>query len=45
MRVGIDTGDVVVSTLGDRGDDDFVVVGPTVNRAAGCRRRAAGPAS
>ena len=33
MRVGIDTGDVVISTLGERGDD-FVAVGPTVNRAA-----------
>ena len=34
MRVGIDTGDVVVSTLGDRGGAEFVVVGPTVNRAS-----------
>ncbi len=33
-RVGIDTGDVVVSTLGDRRGQDFVVVGETVNRAA-----------
>jgi class 3 adenylate cyclase/tetratricopeptide (TPR) repeat protein len=41
MRVGIDTGDVVVSTLGERGDDDFVAVGPTVNRAA--RLQAAAP--
>ncbi len=44
MRVGIDTGDVVVSTLGARGargDDDFVAVGPTVNRAA--RLQAAAP--
>src|SRR4051794_12511386 len=35
MRVGIDTGDVVVSTLGDRGETErgaFVAVGPTVNR-------------
>jgi class 3 adenylate cyclase/tetratricopeptide (TPR) repeat protein len=41
MRVGIDTGEVVVSTLGDRGVDDFVVVGETVNRAA--RIQAAAP--
>lgn len=34
MRVGIDTGEVVVSTLGDRGDGEFVVVGESVNRAA-----------
>ncbi|MGH8912852.1 MAG: ATP-binding protein, partial [Acidimicrobiia bacterium] len=34
MRVGIDTGEVVVSTLGERGDSDFVVVGEAVNRAA-----------
>ncbi|GAB3991805.1 AAA family ATPase [Nocardioides marmoraquaticus] len=33
VRVGIDTGEVVVSTLGERGDA-FVAVGPTVNRAA-----------
>ena len=40
MRVGIDTGEVVVSTLGERGDG-FVAVGPTVNRAA--RLQAAAP--
>ena len=40
MRVGIDTGDVVVSTLG-RGDGAFVAVGSTVNRAA--RIQAAAP--
>ena len=34
MRVGIDTGDVVVSTLGERAGHEFVAVGPTVNRAA-----------
>jgi class 3 adenylate cyclase/tetratricopeptide (TPR) repeat protein len=34
MRVGIDTGDVVVSTLGDRPGQDFVVVGEIVNRAS-----------
>lgn len=34
MRVGIDTGEVVVSTLDERGDGDLVVVGDTVNRAA-----------
>ncbi len=34
MRVGVDTGDVVVSTLGDRGGSEFVVVGQTVNRAS-----------
>jgi class 3 adenylate cyclase/tetratricopeptide (TPR) repeat protein len=34
MRVGIDTGDVVVSTLGERPGQDFVVVGETVNRAS-----------
>ena len=34
MRVGIDTGDVVVSTLGEREGHDFVAVGPTVNRAS-----------
>ena len=34
MRVGIDTGEVVVSTLGDRPGQDFVVVGDIVNRAA-----------
>lgn len=41
MRVGIDTGEVVVSTLGERGDGSFVAVGPTVNRAA--RLQAAAP--
>lgn len=34
MRVGIDTGEVVVSALDDRPGQDFVVVGETVNRAA-----------
>ena len=34
MRVGIDTGEVVVSTLGERARHEFVAVGPTVNRAA-----------
>ena len=34
MRVGLDTGEVVVGTLGERGLDDLVVVGDTVNRAA-----------
>ena len=34
MRVGIDTGDVVVSTLGERPGQEFVVVGETVNRAS-----------
>jgi class 3 adenylate cyclase/predicted ATPase len=34
MRVGVDTGDVVVSTLGDRGGAEFVVVGQSVNRAS-----------
>lgn len=41
MRVGIDTGEVVVSTLGERHDDSYVAVGPTVNRAA--RIQAAAP--
>lgn len=41
MRVGIDTGEVVVSTLDERGDSSFVAVGPTVNRAA--RLQAAAP--
>lgn len=41
MRVGIDTGEVVVSTLGERRDDSYVAVGPTVNRAA--RIQAAAP--
>jgi class 3 adenylate cyclase/tetratricopeptide (TPR) repeat protein len=34
MRIGIDTGDVVVGTLDDRPDHGMVVVGETVNRAA-----------
>ncbi len=34
MRVGLDTGDVVVSTLGERAGHEFVAVGPTVNRAS-----------
>ena len=34
MRVGIDTGEVVVSTLGDRPGQEFVVVGEIVNRAS-----------
>lgn len=34
MRVGIDSGDVVVSTLDERPGQDFVVVGDTVNRAS-----------
>jgi class 3 adenylate cyclase/tetratricopeptide (TPR) repeat protein len=34
MRVGIDTGEVVTSTLGDRPGQDFVVVGDIVNRTA-----------
>ena len=34
MRVGVDTGEVVVSTLGERLGHDFVAVGPTVNRAS-----------
>ena len=41
MRVGIDTGEVVVSTLGDRGGTEFVAVGQTVNRAS--RLQAAAP--
>lgn len=41
MRVGIDTGEVVVSTLGERSDDSFVVVGEAINRAA--RIQAAAP--
>jgi class 3 adenylate cyclase/tetratricopeptide (TPR) repeat protein len=41
MRVGIDTGEVVVSTLGDHPGNDFVVVGENVNRAA--RLQAAAP--
>jgi class 3 adenylate cyclase/tetratricopeptide (TPR) repeat protein len=34
MRVGIDTGEVVTSTLGDRPGQDFVVVGDIVNRSS-----------
>ncbi len=34
VRIGIDTGDVVVSTLGDRPGQEFVVVGDIVNRAS-----------
>ena len=41
MRVGIDTGEVVVSTLGERAGGGFVAVGPTVNRAS--RIQAAAP--
>ena len=41
MRVGLDTGDVVVSTLEEREAHEFVAVGPTVNRAA--RLQAAAP--
>ncbi len=41
MRVGIDTGEVVVSTLGERKGHGFVAVGPTVNRAS--RLQAAAP--
>ena len=42
MRVGIDTGEVVVSTLGDRPGQEFVVVGDIVNRAS--RLQSAAPA-
>lgn len=41
LRVGVDTGEVVVGALGERGDSSFVAVGPTVNRAA--RLQAAAP--
>ena len=41
MRVGIDTGEVVVSTLDERRGMGFVAVGPTVNRAS--RLQAAAP--
>ena len=34
MRVGIDTGDVVVSALGNRPGQEMVVVGEVVNRAS-----------
>jgi class 3 adenylate cyclase/tetratricopeptide (TPR) repeat protein len=42
MRVGLDTGNVVVSTLGEHAGHDFVAVGQTVNRAS--RLQAAAPA-
>ena len=45
VRVGIDTGDVVVSTLGDRPGQEFVVVGDIVNRPAGSRAGRRGEAS
>lgn len=41
MRVGIDTGEVLVSSLDDRPGQDFVVVGDTVNRAARIQAAAA----
>jgi class 3 adenylate cyclase/tetratricopeptide (TPR) repeat protein len=41
MRVGIDTGEVVVAGLGDRPGHEFVVVGETANRAS--RLQAAAP--
>ncbi len=41
MRVGIDTGEVVLGAVGERGDDDIVVVGESLNRAA--RLQAAAP--
>ena len=41
MRVGVDTGEVVVSTLDERPGAEFVVVGEAVNRAA--RLQAAAP--
>ena len=41
MRVGIDTGEVVVSTLDERPGAEFVVVGEAVDRAA--RLQAAAP--
>jgi class 3 adenylate cyclase/tetratricopeptide (TPR) repeat protein len=34
MRVGIDTGEAVLGAVGERGDDDIVVVGESLNRAA-----------
>ena len=34
MRVGINSGEVVVSLLGERGGEEFVVVGDTVNLAS-----------
>ena len=43
MRVGIDTGEVVVSALDERRQHDFIVVGETVNRSGPHPgRRAAG---
>ena len=42
MRVGISTGEVVVSTLGERMGEEFVVIGETVNLAS--RLQAAAPA-
>ncbi|MDM7856354.1 ATP-binding protein [Cellulomonas alba] len=42
MRVGIDSGEVVVGGLGARPGQDWVAVGPTVNRAS--RLQAAAPA-
>ena len=42
MRVGINTGEVVVSTLGERQGEEFVVVGEPVN--LGSRLQAAAPA-
>ncbi len=41
VRVGIDTGEVVLGAVGERGDDGPVVVGDTMNRAA--RLQAAAP--
>ena len=41
VRVGIDTGEVVLGAVGERGDDGPVVVGETMNRAA--RLQAAAP--
>ena len=41
VRIGIDTGEVVVSTLAERSGHEFVAVGPTVNRAS--RLQAAAP--
>ena len=40
--VGVDTGEVVVSTLGERAGHDFVAVGPTVNRASRLQSAAPG---
>jgi class 3 adenylate cyclase/tetratricopeptide (TPR) repeat protein len=41
MRVGINTGEVVVSLTGERGGEEFVVIGDTVNLAS--RLQAAAP--